>query len=60
MGLKHKCRCASESHGHDAGKCRGVATEPDGLCEVCREKTAEELSAVTEQDRPLAYISERE
>ena len=60
MRLKNKCRCASEAHGHTAGKCKGVATEPEELCEDCRDKTAEELSAVTEQDRPLAYISERE
>jgi hypothetical protein len=57
--LKRKCRCPSESHGHNAGKCKGIATETDGLCELCHERAAEELSTITERDRPLARLSKR-
>ena len=60
MELGLKCQCPSESHGHGAGKCDGVARKPDGLCEPCHDKTAEELARMTEQDRPLADLSERE
>ena len=60
MKLKLKCKCPSRSHGHKAGMCDGLATEPDGLCETCRGKTAEELSRFSEQDRPLAELSKSE
>ena len=60
MKPKRKCRCPSESHGHNAGKCKRVATEPEGLCELCHERAAVELSTLTEQDRPLARLSKRE
>ena len=60
MTLKRKCRCPSETHGHNAGKCKGIATESDGLCEPCHERAAEELSTITERDRPLARLSKRE
>ena len=39
---------------------KGIATEPDGLCEPCHERAAEELSRITERDRPLARLSKRE
>ena len=60
MKLKRKCQCPSESHGHNAGECNGIATEPDGLCEPCHERAAEELSRLTERDRPLARLSKHE
>ena len=60
MELEPKCQCPSESHGHRAGKCDGGARKPDGLCEPCHDKTAEELARMAEQDRPLADLSERE
>jgi hypothetical protein len=60
MKLKRKCQCPSKSHGHKAGKCDGLATEPDGLCEPCRGKTTEELSTITDEDRPLAQLSKSE
>ena len=55
-----KCKCPSKSHGHHPGKCNDLATDPDGLCDPCRDKTAEELSTITEQEQPLAPLSKRE
>ena len=60
MKLKRKWQCACESHGHKAGKCKGTAFEPDGLCEPCHAGTAEELARITKRDRPLARLSKRE
>ena len=60
MKLKRKCQCPSQSHPHERGKCKNVATEPDGLCTPCHDKTAEELSSITELDRPLARLLKRE
>ena len=57
MKLERKCKCPSNSHGHKPGKCDGLATEPDGLCETCRGKTAEELP---KEHQPLASLSKRE
>jgi hypothetical protein len=53
MKLKRKCQCASDSHGHKASKCKGTAIEPDGLCEPCHHRSAEELERITKRDRPL-------
>ena len=55
-----KCQCPSKSHRHKPGKCNDLTTEPDGLCDPCRDKTAQELSTITEQVQPLARISKRE
>ena len=32
-----KCKCPSENHGHKAGKCKNLATEPDHMCKQCHE-----------------------
>jgi hypothetical protein len=58
--MKHKCLCPSESHGHSAGKCKNVATKPDGLCKPCHDNTAEELFKMARKDRPLRSLSKRE
>jgi hypothetical protein len=55
-----KCKCPSKSHGHQPGKCKDLATDPDGLCDPCRDKTAEELSTITEREQPLGPLSKRE
>jgi hypothetical protein len=61
MKPQRKCLCPAETHGHKAGKCKGASTEPDGLCKPCHDRTAEELSRISErEDRPLARLSKRE
>ena len=37
-----KCQCPSETHGHKAGKCGQLATEPDRMCKPCHNKAADE------------------
>jgi hypothetical protein len=59
MKLERKCKCPTSSHGHKPGKCVGLATEPDELCDTCREKTAGELPKIAEP-KPLAHLSKRE
>jgi hypothetical protein len=59
MKLECKCKCPTSSHGHKPGKCDGLATEPDELCDTCREKTAEELPKIPEY-KPLAHLSKHE
>jgi hypothetical protein len=39
-----KCVCASATHGHKPGKCRRLASEPDLLCKICRDKVFEDVS----------------
>ena len=36
--------CQSESHGHPAGECPYRATEADGLCKECHEKSKEPVA----------------
>jgi hypothetical protein len=37
-----KCQCPSETHGHEAGKCTNLATEPDRMCKPCHDSWADE------------------
>jgi len=37
-----KCQCPSETHGHEAGKCNNLATEPDRMCKPCHDSWADE------------------
>jgi uncharacterized OB-fold protein len=37
-----KCQCPSETHGHKAGKCGQVATEPDRMCKPCHDSALDE------------------
>jgi hypothetical protein len=30
-----KCKCPTETHGHEAGKCANLATEPYDMCKPC-------------------------
>jgi hypothetical protein len=53
MKLKHKCQCHL---GHTGTK---PATEPDGLCEPCHDRTAEELARITEQDKTGRWPTSR-
>ena len=45
-----KCKCPTETHGHKAGKCNHLATEPDRLCKPCHDKTAKEMHAARQPD----------
>jgi hypothetical protein len=38
-----KCKCPSETHGHEAGKCNNLASEPDRMCKPCHDKVAKEM-----------------
>jgi hypothetical protein len=38
-----KCKCPTETHGHKAGKCNNLATEPHRMCKPCHDKTAKEM-----------------
>jgi len=38
-----KCKCPSENHGHKAGKCKNLATEPDHMCKQCHDKAVKEI-----------------
>jgi hypothetical protein len=42
-----KCKCPSETHGHEAGKCNNLATEPDRMCKPCHDSWADEAVNVT-------------
>ena len=44
-----KCKCPAETHGHEAGKCNNLATEPDHMCKPCHDKAAKEMHVA----RPL-------
>jgi hypothetical protein len=37
-----KCKCPSETHGHEAGKCKNLATELDRMCKPCHDSWADE------------------
>jgi hypothetical protein len=39
-----KCKCHSETHGHEAGKCNNLASEPDRMCKPCHDKAAKEMA----------------
>ena len=40
-----KCRCASDTHGHEAGECTNLVTLPElSLCKPCFDKSLEELN----------------
>jgi hypothetical protein len=58
--MKRRCLCPSPSHDHKARRCIRIAKEPDGLCLVCHEHTAKELTADSDLDRPLAPLIENE
>jgi hypothetical protein len=45
-----KCRCPSDNHGHKAGKCKNLATEPDQLCKPRHDKMAKELRQQPKSD----------
>jgi hypothetical protein len=45
-----KCKCPTETHGHKAGKCNNLATEPDRMCKPCHDKTAKEMHAAFQPD----------
>ena len=45
-----KCKCPTETHGHKAGKCNHLATEPDRLCKPCPDKAAKEMHAALQPD----------
>jgi uncharacterized OB-fold protein len=42
-----KCQCPSKTHGHKAGKCGQVATEPDRMCKPCHDSWADEAVIAT-------------
>ena len=42
-----KCQCRSETHGHEAGKCTNLATEPDRMCKPCHDSWADEAVQAT-------------
>jgi hypothetical protein len=37
-----KCKCPSERHGHEAGKCNNLAAEPDRMCKPCHDSWVDE------------------
>jgi hypothetical protein len=47
-----KCRCPSETHGHKAGKCDQLATEPDRMCKPCHDSAADEAVNATAESLP--------
>jgi len=48
-----KCQCPSERHGHKAGKCGQLATEPDRMCKPCHDSAADEAVQATAES-PLS------
>jgi hypothetical protein len=50
-----KCKCPSETHGHEAGKCNNLATEPDHMCKPCHDKVAKEMHVAhpTDNQTPI-------
>jgi hypothetical protein len=47
-----KCQCPSETHGHEAGKCNNLATEPDRMCKPCHDKAAKDVHVARLPDQP--------
>jgi hypothetical protein len=45
-----KCKCPTETHGHEAGKCGNLATEPDRMCKPCHDKAAKAMHIARPQD----------
>ncbi len=43
-----KCQCPSETHGHEAGKCNNLVTEPDRMCKPCHDSWADEAMPTAE------------
>ena len=57
-----KCQCPSETHGHKAGKCAQIATEPDRMCKPCRDSAlAEAVQAAAKGllSEPMRGIAQR-
>ena len=50
-----KCKCPTETHGHEAGKCNNLATEPDRMCKPCHDKAAKDMHAARPTQRPTAH-----
>jgi hypothetical protein len=50
-----KCKCPTETHGHEAGKCNNLATEPDRMCKPCHDKAAKDMHAARPARRPTAH-----
>ena len=55
-----KCRCASDTHGHDPGKCANLATQPDSLCKACYDTTLEEVKERLEELKDIAATSQKD
>ena len=52
-----KCKCPSETHGHEAGKCNNLATEPDRMCKPCHDKVAKEMDTARPPDNQATHQS---
>jgi hypothetical protein len=50
-----KCKCPTETHGHEAGKCSNLATEPDRMCKPCHDMAAKDVHAARPTQRPTAH-----
>jgi hypothetical protein len=55
-----KCRCASDTHGHDPGKCANLATQPDSLCKLCYDTTLEEVKERLEELKDITATSQKD
>jgi hypothetical protein len=53
-----KCKCPSETHGHEAGKCYNLATEPDRMCKPCHDSWADEAMPTAESDRQVLGLND--
>ena len=47
MANREFCICQNEPHGHPPGECPYRATEADGLCKECHEKSKEPVAEPT-------------
>jgi len=45
-----KCKCPTETHGYEAGKCNNHATEADRMCKPCHDKAAKEMHTARPPD----------
>jgi hypothetical protein len=48
--MQEKCKCPTEGHGHKAGQCDQLATEPDRMCKPCHDKAAEAMHSPRPSD----------
>ena len=55
-----KCRCASDTHGHNPGKCTNLATQPDSLCKPCYDTTLEEVKERLDELKDIAATSQKD